>query len=69
MAVRPVEADVESETTPLALVLMPDEAEVDRDPRLLLVLDRPLEADVDRDNTPLRVVLIPDEAEVDSDPT
>ncbi len=57
---RPVEADVdreltpllvedspvESEMTPLALVLMPDEADVDSELTPLLVEDSPVESDV-----------------------
>jgi len=41
---RPVDEDVESE-------LMPDEAEVDREETLLLVVESPLDADVERDPT------------------
>ncbi len=44
MVDRPVEADVESE-------LMPDEAEVEREETLLLVVDRPDEAEVESDPT------------------
>jgi len=42
-----VERPVESEVTPLALVLMPLEAEVDSDETLLFVVDRPEDADVE----------------------
>jgi hypothetical protein len=38
----PVDEDVDSE-------LMPDDAEVESEPTLLLVVDRPDEADVDRE--------------------
>jgi hypothetical protein len=38
---------VESEVTPLAFVLMPLEAEVERDETLLFVVDRPDDAEVD----------------------
>jgi hypothetical protein len=42
----PLEADVESEPTLLALAAMPDDAEVERAVALLLVVDSPLESDV-----------------------
>jgi hypothetical protein len=41
---RPVDEDVDSE-------LMPDDAEVEREETLLLVVDRPEDADVDREPT------------------
>jgi hypothetical protein len=41
---RPVDEDVDSE-------LIPDEAEVEREETLLLVVDRPDEAEVERDPT------------------
>ncbi len=41
-----MEADVESEVIPLALVLMPEDADVDREPTLLLVEDSPVDSDV-----------------------
>jgi hypothetical protein len=44
-----VERPVEREPTLLALVLMPDDAEVESDETLLLVVDRPEDAEVDRD--------------------
>jgi hypothetical protein len=40
-----VERPVESEATPPELVLMPDEAEAERDPTKLLVVERPVERD------------------------
>jgi hypothetical protein len=43
---RPLDADVESEVIPLALVLMPDEVEVESEPTLLLVEDSPVEREV-----------------------
>ncbi len=53
-----VERPVESEVTPLWAMLMPDDAEVDSDETLLLVVDSPVESE-----------LIPLDADVDSDPT
>ncbi len=50
---------------PLALVLIPDEAEVERELTPAFVVERP----VDRDATPLALLLIPDEADVESEPT
>ncbi len=47
------------------MVLIPDDAEVEREETLLLVLDRPVESEV----TPLAFVLMPLEAEVESDET
>ncbi len=41
---RPVDEDVDSE-------LIPDEADVEREETLLLVVDRPDDADVERDPT------------------
>ena len=41
---RPVDEDVDSE-------LIPDEAEVEREETLLLVVDRPVDAEVERDPT------------------
>ncbi len=43
---RPVDVDVESELMPLAFVLIPDDADVDSEPTLLLVVDRPVESEV-----------------------
>ncbi len=40
------DSPVESEMTPLALVLMPDEADVDSELTPLLVEDSPVESDV-----------------------
>jgi hypothetical protein len=57
-----VDRPVESEVTPLALVLMPVEAEVEREETLLFVVDSPVDEDVDSE-------LMPDDAEVDSEPT
>ena len=42
---------MESELTPLCAVLIPLEAEVERDETLLLVVDRPEDAEVDREPT------------------
>jgi hypothetical protein len=42
----PVEAEVESEPIPLALVLIPDDADVEIDLTPLFVEDRPVESDV-----------------------
>jgi hypothetical protein len=56
---------VDSEATPLALVLMPVDADVESEPTALLVVDRPL----DSDETPLALVLIPVEADVESEAT
>jgi len=53
-----VDADVDRELTALALVLMPDDAEVESEETLLLVVDRPVESE-----------LIPLDADVDRDPT
>ena len=47
------------------MVLTPDDAEVEREETLLLVLDRPVESEV----TPLAFALMPLEAEVESDET
>jgi hypothetical protein len=44
-----VERPVDNETTPLWAVLMPEDAEAESEPTLLLVVDRPDEADVDRE--------------------
>jgi hypothetical protein len=41
-----MDADVESELIPLALVLIPAEADVESEPTLLLVDDSPVESDV-----------------------
>jgi len=41
-----VDAEVESELIPLAFVLIPDDAEVESEPTLLLVVDRPVDSDV-----------------------
>jgi hypothetical protein len=57
-----VDRPVESEVTPLALVLMPVEAEVEREETLLFVVDSPVDEDVDSE-------LMPDDAEVESEPT
>jgi len=79
----PLDADVESEPRLLAFVLMPDEADDDREPTPLFVEDspverevsllcavlRPVEADVESEPTLLAFVLMPDEADDDSEPT
>jgi hypothetical protein len=44
---------------------MPDDAEVEREPTLLLVDDRPLDAEVDNDVT----LLLVDDRPLDSEPT
>ncbi len=49
---------------PLALVLMPEDADVDREPMLLLALDRPLEAEVESEPTLLLVEDTPVESDV-----
>ena len=56
----PVEAEVdrelrpvETEATPLLVVLMPVEAEVDSEVTLLLVVERPVEAEVDSELRPV----------------
>ena len=64
-----VERPVESEVMPLALVLIPLDAEVESDETLLLVVDRPDDADVDSELMELALVLMPLEAEVESDDT
>jgi len=46
-----VERPVESDPTPLALALIPDDADVESDPMLLALVPIPEEADVDRDAT------------------
>ncbi len=46
-------------------MLIPDEAEVERDPTLLLVVERPLDADVESDPT----LLLVEDSPVDSEPT
>ncbi len=61
----PLDAEVESDPTLLTLVLIPDEAEVEREVTPLLVEDSPVDSDV----TPLWAVLIPLDVEVESDPT
>ncbi len=53
-----MDADVDSELTALAFVLIPEDAEVESDETLLLVVDSPVESE-----------LIPLDAEVESDPT
>ena len=58
MVERPDDAEVESE-------LIPEDAEVEREETLLLVVDKP----ADNETTPLCAVLMPDDAEVDSEPT
>ena len=62
MVDRPVDEDVESE-------LMPDDAEVESEETLLLVVDRPLEVEVESDETLLFVVERPVDADVESEPT
>jgi hypothetical protein len=59
------ERPVESEVTPLWVVLMPLDAEVDSEVTLLLVEDRPVESEV----IPLAFVLMPEDADVESEPT
>jgi len=59
------DSPVESELTPLALALIPLDADVESDPTELLVEDRPVESEV----TPLALVLIPLDADVESEPT
>ena len=54
MVERPDDEDVESE-------LIPEDAEVEREETLLLVVDRPVDEDVESE-------LMPDDAEVDSEP-
>jgi hypothetical protein len=53
-----VDRPVESELTPLCAVLIPEDAEVESEETLLLVVDSPVESE-----------LIPLDAEVESDPT
>ena len=53
-----VERPVESELTPLCAVLIPEDAEVESEETLLLVVDSPVESE-----------LIPLDADVDRDPT
>ncbi len=43
---RPLEAEVESEPIPLALVLIPDDADAERELTPLFVEDSPVESDV-----------------------
>jgi len=71
-----LERPVESEVTPLALALMPLDAEVERvrtpvesEPTLLALVLIPEDAEVESDPTELALVLMPDEADVESDPT
>jgi hypothetical protein len=76
-----VDRPVESETTPLALAPMPEEADVDREPTELVTVERPLEAElesrptalfvvespVESETTPLALALMPEEADVERD--
>ncbi len=60
---------LESDAVPLWAELIPEDAEVDREPTVLFVVERPEEADVESEDTPLAAALIPLDAEVDRDPT
>ncbi len=59
---RPVDEDVDS-------ALMPDEADVEREETLLLVVESPVDAEVESEETLLFVVESPEDADVDSEPT
>jgi hypothetical protein len=63
-----VDTPVDRDPTLLALVLIPDEADVESAPSALFAVDRPLDAEVDKEPTVLAFVLMPDDAEVDREP-